>query len=166
MFVDAVAKYFRQSGNNVFGDLITPEDGWSVGFLTRPVVGGHFSLLALEVMRLRRRPLVEVIAGLKHRLSSRQSVLSLLAILAMVVVVASCVCLRRSRRSKSRKGPVYVPVGDEAEPPTALADQRVERCLSDSPLDIDTGSFELISNPSKTHLLTNDDEEAGPPFRD
>ncbi|GAA5925342.1 uncharacterized protein JCM15063_004999 [Sporobolomyces koalae] len=50
MFVDAVAKYFRADKNAVFGDAITPTEGWSVGFLTRPVTGGHYSLLALRVI--------------------------------------------------------------------------------------------------------------------
>lgn len=58
IFVDAVARYFRADKNAVFGDAITPQEGWSVGFLTRPVTGGHYSLLALEVMKqetIRRR---------------------------------------------------------------------------------------------------------------
>ncbi|ORY74795.1 hypothetical protein BCR35DRAFT_306625 [Leucosporidium creatinivorum] len=55
LFVDAVAKFFRQAKNDVQGDFIDPREGWSVGFRTRPVVGGHFSLLALDVMeRLRK----------------------------------------------------------------------------------------------------------------
>lgn len=37
------------------GDAITPDEGWSVGFLTRPVAGGHYSLLALEVMEDERK---------------------------------------------------------------------------------------------------------------
>jgi hypothetical protein len=54
MFVDAVGKFFRQSKNDVMGDFIENSGGWSVGFRTRPVAGGHFSLLALDVMeRLR-----------------------------------------------------------------------------------------------------------------
>lgn len=54
LFVDAVGKFFRQARNDVQGDFIDPREGWSVGFRTRPVAGGHFSLLALDVMeRLR-----------------------------------------------------------------------------------------------------------------
>ncbi|GAA6061954.1 hypothetical protein JCM10212_001996 [Sporobolomyces blumeae] len=60
IFVDAVARYFRADKNAVFGDSITPQDGWSVGFLTRPVVGGHFSLLALDVMRDERQRRADV----------------------------------------------------------------------------------------------------------
>ncbi|CAH7688393.1 hypothetical protein PPACK8108_LOCUS23360 [Phakopsora pachyrhizi] len=50
MFVNALSSYVRQTDNQVFGDLISLNGGWSVGFLNRPVVGGHFSLLALDVM--------------------------------------------------------------------------------------------------------------------
>lgn len=50
MFVDGLYKYVRQTDNMVFGDLISLDGGWSVGFLTRPVVGGHFSLLGLDTM--------------------------------------------------------------------------------------------------------------------
>ncbi|EGF98815.1 uncharacterized protein MELLADRAFT_50868 [Melampsora larici-populina 98AG31] len=44
--LDSVVRYLKQTNNNVFGDLITIEGGWSIGFLVRPVVGGHFALLA------------------------------------------------------------------------------------------------------------------------
>lgn len=54
LFVNAVGSYFRQSANLVMGDSITPADGWSVGFLSRPVVGGHFSLLGLETLSVAR----------------------------------------------------------------------------------------------------------------
>uniref|UniRef100_A0A0K3CSY0 BY PROTMAP: gi/472586147/gb/EMS23675.1/ glutaminase GtaA [Rhodosporidium toruloides NP11] gi/647397767/emb/CDR41006.1/ RHTO0S05e10770g1_1 [Rhodosporidium toruloides] n=1 Tax=Rhodotorula toruloides TaxID=5286 RepID=A0A0K3CSY0_RHOTO len=46
----ALARYFRQSKNAVFGDSITPQEGWSVGFLSRPVAGGHYAALGREVM--------------------------------------------------------------------------------------------------------------------
>ncbi|GAA5982719.1 hypothetical protein JCM5350_006225 [Sporobolomyces pararoseus] len=55
LFVEAVSKYFRADKNAVFGDAITPQEGWSVGFLTRPVTGGHYSLLALETMDYERQ---------------------------------------------------------------------------------------------------------------
>ncbi|GAA5947898.1 hypothetical protein JCM3765_007018 [Sporobolomyces pararoseus] len=55
LFVEAVSNYFRADKNAVFGDAITPQEGWSVGFLTRPVTGGHFSLLALETMEFERQ---------------------------------------------------------------------------------------------------------------
>lgn len=42
----SVTRYVRQTLNNVFGDLISVDGGWSIGFLVRPVVGGHFALLA------------------------------------------------------------------------------------------------------------------------
>ncbi|KAK4046339.1 hypothetical protein OIV83_006120 [Microbotryomycetes sp. JL201] len=48
MFVNFVSKYFRQTRNLWFGDLINTEEGWSVGFQLRPVVGGHFALLGLD----------------------------------------------------------------------------------------------------------------------
>ncbi|MBW0485736.1 hypothetical protein O181_025451 [Austropuccinia psidii MF-1] len=50
MFVKATSDYVRNTKNFVFGDLISVDEGWSVGFLNRPVVGGHFSLLALDTM--------------------------------------------------------------------------------------------------------------------
>ncbi|PLW13520.1 hypothetical protein PCANC_18201 [Puccinia coronata f. sp. avenae] len=51
MFVEGLSAYMRQTENKVFGDLISLDGGWSVGFLTRPVVGGHFSLLGLDTMK-------------------------------------------------------------------------------------------------------------------
>ncbi|GAA5835711.1 hypothetical protein JCM5353_000163 [Sporobolomyces roseus] len=54
-FVKSVASFFRAEKNAVMGDAITPDEGWSVGFLTRPVAGGHYSLLALEVMEDERK---------------------------------------------------------------------------------------------------------------
>lgn len=51
MLIDSVINYFHQSKNAIFGDAITPQEGWSVGFLTRPVVGGHFSILALDQLQ-------------------------------------------------------------------------------------------------------------------
>ena len=50
LLVDSVAKYCRQAKNGVFGDLVTPTGGWSVGFRTRPVAGGHYALLGLDTM--------------------------------------------------------------------------------------------------------------------
>ncbi|BGP48372.1 hypothetical protein JCM10450v2_004245 [Rhodotorula kratochvilovae] len=50
IFLAALAKYLRQDRNAVFGDSITPQEGWSVGFLSRPVAGGHYALLGREVM--------------------------------------------------------------------------------------------------------------------
>lgn len=44
--LDSVIRYVKQTENEVFGDLISVEGGWSIGFLVRPVVGGHFALLA------------------------------------------------------------------------------------------------------------------------
>jgi hypothetical protein len=56
MFINSVSKYYRQSNNWERGDLVTATGGWSVGFQTRPVEGGMYSLLALDVMeRLRGR---------------------------------------------------------------------------------------------------------------
>lgn len=56
LLVNAVSRYFRQARNGVFGDLILTDGGWSVGFRTRPVAGGHYSLLALDTMdRMRKR---------------------------------------------------------------------------------------------------------------
>ncbi|BGP16274.1 hypothetical protein JCM10213_007718 [Rhodosporidiobolus nylandii] len=54
LFLDGLAEYFRASKNAVFGDAITPQEGWSVGFLSRPVAGGHYALLAAEVMAQER----------------------------------------------------------------------------------------------------------------
>ncbi|KAA1113417.1 hypothetical protein PGT21_031048 [Puccinia graminis f. sp. tritici] len=53
MFVSGLEAYVRRTENVVFGDLISLDEGWSVGFLTRPVVGGHFSLVGLETMAAR-----------------------------------------------------------------------------------------------------------------
>ncbi|WAR60637.1 hypothetical protein PtB15_9B576 [Puccinia triticina] len=50
MFVSGLEAYVRHTDNVVFGDLISLDEGFSVGFLTRPVVGGHFSLVGLETM--------------------------------------------------------------------------------------------------------------------
>ncbi|KNZ59036.1 hypothetical protein VP01_1812g7 [Puccinia sorghi] len=50
MFVSGLMEYVRKTENVVFGDLISLDEGWSVGFLTRPVVGGHFSLLGVDTM--------------------------------------------------------------------------------------------------------------------
>ncbi|KNF04924.1 hypothetical protein PSTG_01980 [Puccinia striiformis f. sp. tritici PST-78] len=50
MFIDGLSAYIRHTDNKVFGDLISLDGGWSVGFLNRPVVGGHFSLLGLDTM--------------------------------------------------------------------------------------------------------------------
>ncbi|GAA5820315.1 hypothetical protein JCM11251_005569 [Rhodosporidiobolus azoricus] len=55
VFLDGLARYFRASKNAVFGDSITPQEGWSVGFLSRPVAGGHYALLGKEVMAQERR---------------------------------------------------------------------------------------------------------------
>eukprot|EP00920_Eleutheroschizon_duboscqi_P011416 GHVT01027199.1.p1 GENE.GHVT01027199.1~~GHVT01027199.1.p1 ORF type:complete len:264 (+),score=-20.51 GHVT01027199.1:467-1258(+) len=44
--INSVTRYIRQTSNSVFGDLISIDGGWSIGFLVRPVVGGHFALLA------------------------------------------------------------------------------------------------------------------------
>lgn len=50
MLHSALARYFRQSKNAVFGDSITPQEGWSVGFLSRPVAGGHYAALGRQAM--------------------------------------------------------------------------------------------------------------------
>lgn len=155
MFVGAVAKYFRQDGNNVFGDLITPEDGWSVGFLTRPVVGGHFSLVALDLMRRRRPALIETLETLRDRVVEHSSVAGLGALLLLVVFGGLCICVSRGRLSKR---PAYAPVAIDSERPSPLTDD-VEGLQSNSPLDIDTGSFELVSNPSRANLLEKEAEE-------
>lgn len=58
LLINAVGKYYRQSGNTFRGDLITADGGWSIGYETRPVDGGVYALLALDVMdqiRLRDR---------------------------------------------------------------------------------------------------------------
>ncbi|GAA6034032.1 hypothetical protein JCM8097_000658 [Rhodosporidiobolus ruineniae] len=52
-FLDGLARYFREDVNAVFGDSIN-EEGWSVGFLVRPVAGGHYSLLGLQALRQAR----------------------------------------------------------------------------------------------------------------
>ncbi|KAK4052600.1 hypothetical protein OIO90_004228 [Microbotryomycetes sp. JL221] len=50
MFADFISRYFRQTRNLWFGDLINTAEGWSVGFQLRPVVGGHFALLGLDLV--------------------------------------------------------------------------------------------------------------------
>ncbi|KAM0791059.1 hypothetical protein ACM66B_004352 [Microbotryomycetes sp. NB124-2] len=54
MFIEFVSKYFRQTRNLWFGDLINTAEGWSVGFQLRPVVGGHFALLGLDMLNMIR----------------------------------------------------------------------------------------------------------------
>lgn len=92
IFVDAVAKYFRADKNAVFGDAITPQEGWSVGFLTRPVTGGHYSLLALESMKEERirRANVE-----REWISEEFFWLSVLVGTLLVVLIGWRACRRR-----------------------------------------------------------------------
>ncbi|KAH9812398.1 hypothetical protein DFH28DRAFT_398978 [Melampsora americana] len=60
--LDSVIKYVKHTENEVFGDLISVEGGWSIGFLVRPVVGGHFALLAsAPPITLKKRMVKELI---------------------------------------------------------------------------------------------------------
>ncbi|GAA6026149.1 hypothetical protein JCM11491_006148 [Sporobolomyces phaffii] len=97
VLVDSVARYFRADKNAVFGDAITPGEGWSVGFLTRPVAGGHYSLLALDVLadeRNRRR------AARAEWRSRDAFVVAVAVAVAVVGVVGVRQCRRRHLAEK------------------------------------------------------------------
>ncbi|GAA5888237.1 hypothetical protein JCM5296_000242 [Sporobolomyces johnsonii] len=96
LLVDAVARYFRADKNAVFGDAITPQEGWSVGFLSRPVAGGHYSLLGLHVMAQER----------KRRLEAAQEWISeelFWAAIGVGAVLAGLVAGRAWRRARNGK---------------------------------------------------------------
>lgn len=168
MFVTSVARYFRQNSNNVFGDLIQPAEGWSVGFLTRPVVGGHYSLLALDLMQRSESGLGRL-AGLEDQLQLRPSLL--LAVAAVAAILCSIGFLFTSLWLRARRrmtGPDYVPVDEtkEMDDFIPLVDQegaekglrpfRDSRCASD-------GSFELLSTSG---LATPPDPGTVSPYKD
>lgn len=108
IFVNAVVDYFHQSQNAVFGDAITPQEGWSVGFLTRPVVGGHFSLLALDKINRHTQVLVWVGSGSASILHRLLTVLGgalsgifgfALMLVAILMSILICRWLRRKARA-------------------------------------------------------------------
>ncbi|GJN90642.1 hypothetical protein Rhopal_003654-T1 [Rhodotorula paludigena] len=104
LFLHSLASYLRQSRNAVFGDSITPQEGWSVGFLSRPVAGGHYALLGRAVME----------QAAADRLRARLAAQSGRMVQLLAALGAGAVCLvawraaRRCRRH-SRKG--YVELG-------------------------------------------------------
>ncbi|KPV74766.1 uncharacterized protein RHOBADRAFT_53710 [Rhodotorula graminis WP1] len=108
LFLDALARYFRQDRNAVFGDSITPDEGWSVGFLSRPVAGGHYSLLGLAVLAQARADAAATTLLSRSRSSLSQSLLALAALVALTVV--ALVGARGVRRCVRRRSG-YVELG-------------------------------------------------------
>lgn len=103
MFVQAVADFFRQSKNTVLGDFVENVGGWSVGFRTRPVVGGHFALLALDVMdRLRSGELGRVKEGVAVGLSWMSMAIGLVGLVLVAGVGWKWWARRRVPKRKAR----------------------------------------------------------------
>ncbi|GAA6057751.1 hypothetical protein JCM3770_001721 [Rhodotorula araucariae] len=102
VFLDALARYLRQDRNAVFGDSITPQDGWSVGFLSRPVAGGHYALLGRAVLdRARARAAAGRggrAAGARRDAPGAVFVLALAAVAALGAVLAWRAAARWRRR--------------------------------------------------------------------
>lgn len=104
MFIDAVAKYYRQDRNWERGDLVTAKDGWSVGFQTRPVEGGMYSLLALDVMeRLRGRSWHRRVADRVLRHTSFSSIVAWTVGLLTTGAILSWLS-RRNQHARGRYG--------------------------------------------------------------
>ncbi|GAA6007311.1 hypothetical protein JCM10207_001583 [Rhodosporidiobolus poonsookiae] len=103
VFLDGLARYFRQDMNAVFGDSITPQDGWSVGFLSRPVAGGHYAVLARVLMEQERQRRLQ-------RLKEGTSESFFLAAVVVGAVLFALVASRAVRRwRRGRKG--YIELG-------------------------------------------------------
>ncbi|GAA5984710.1 hypothetical protein JCM11641_002159 [Rhodosporidiobolus odoratus] len=105
LFLDALSKFLRKDDNAVFGDSITPDEGWSVGFLSRPVAGGHYALLGREVMEQVQREREE-----RHREAEKSGLFTLLFIFGGVLQGLVCIKVVMEWRQRRRGGYVELPL--------------------------------------------------------